>query len=186
MIHMSTHASENISRPISISVNAEAKVYGLLCVAMLLTLVGVFFGIASAQVLLRSGFHLFFLLAELAIIFTSGFWANRSPLNYILFAAFPLLSGFTVTPYILYVLAGYANGGAILFDAALTTVFMTAAAAVFAKTTSLNLAGMRGVLFMGLIGLIVVGILQIFIPSMRLEQMELMIAGFGVLLFAAV
>src|SRR3989338_2462781 len=171
------------SRPIALSVNAEARVYGLLCLAMLLTLVGVFFGMASAQVLLRSGVHLFFLLAELAIIFTSGFWANRSPLNYILFAAFPLLSGFTVTPYILYVLAGFTNGSVILFDAALTTVFMTAAAAVFAKTTSLNLAGMRGVLFMGLIGLIVISILQIFFRS--LQQLEIVIAGFGVLLFAA-
>ncbi|MBI3332247.1 Bax inhibitor-1 family protein [Candidatus Peregrinibacteria bacterium] len=180
---MTTFASSR-SQAITLSPSTEAQVYGLLTLAMLLTLFGVFFGTMAAQTLLFTGAHIIFLIAELAIIFTSGFWANKSPLNYILFGLFPVLSGFTITPYLLYyVLSNFENGSVILFDAALTTVFMTAAAAVFARTTSINLAGMRGVLFMGLIGLLVVGILQIFLPA--LQQLELVIAGAGVLLFAA-
>ena len=124
------------------------------------------------------------LILELAIIFTSGWWSRRTPWNYILFALFPLFSGITITPYILYVLLGYANGASILMNALASTTFLSAAAAVFARTTRINLGGLAQALLLGLLGLIVLGLLQVFFPALRAGRFELMLSGGGVLLFA--
>lgn len=173
------------SRPVVLDSSSEAKVYGLFALALALTVVGVFLGIAYAQVLIGSGVQIFFLIAELILIFTSRMWMRSSPLNIILFAVFPLLSGLTIAPYILYVLAGYVNGGSILLNALFSTIFMAAGTAVFALTTRADLSGMGRVLFMGLIGLIVIALLQLFVPSLRTGGMEIVISGIGVVLFAA-
>lgn len=172
------------SRPLALSASTESQVYGLFTLAMALTVLGVFFGITQASFLLSSGISLFLILAELAIVFTSRLWMDKSPLNIILFALFPVLSGITFAPYILMVLTGYANGSAILFNALTATVFMGLAATVFARTTSWNLGVMgRGLLF-ALLGLVGVGLLQLFVPALRTPAMELLISGAGVVLFA--
>ncbi len=173
------------SHPVVLNSSSEAKVYGLFALALALTVVGTFLGIAYARVLIGSGLQLFFLIAELVLIFTSRMWMRSSPLNIILFAAFPLLSGITVSPYILYVLAGYVNGATILLNALAATVFMAAGTAVFALTTKADLSGLGRVLFMGLIGLIAIALLQIFVPSLRTGGAEVLIAGVGVVIFAA-
>ena len=102
----------------------------------------------------------------------------------LLFALFPLLSGITVTPYILFVLAGYANGASILLNAVGATVFMALAAAVFARTTSADLSVFGRVLLMSLIGLLIMGLAQMFVPALRSTQMELLISAAGIVLFA--
>ncbi len=173
------------SRPVVLDASSEAKVYGLFALALLLTTVGVFAGIGYSRVLIGSGVQIVFLIAELILIFTSRMWMRSSPLNIILFAAFPLLSGLTVSPYILYVLAGYVNGASILLNALAATIFMAAGSAVFALTTKADLSGMGRMLFMGLIGLIVIALLQLFVPQLRTGGAEVLIAGVGVVLFAA-
>lgn len=173
------------SRPITLSPSTEATVYGLFALALALSLIGTFIGITYSSVFIGSGVQIFFLIAELILIFTSRFWMQRSPWNLALFCVFPLLSGITVAPYILAVLAGYVNGATILLNALAATVFMAAGSAVFALTTRADLSGMGRMLFMGLIGLIVVALLQLFVPSLRTGGAELVIAGAGVVFFAA-
>lgn len=172
------------SRPITLEPSSEAKVYGLFALALGLTVVGIFLGLTYAQTLIGTGVQVLFLFAELILIVTSRFWVRFSPLNVFLFAVFPLLSGVTVAPYILYVLAGYVNGAAILLNATLSTVFMAAASAVFALTTKADLSGIGRMLFMALIGLIVIALLQFFIPAFRTGGAELLISGVGIILFA--
>lgn len=180
---MPTFSDVITSRPIALSRSTESQVYGLFALAMGLTVVGIYVGMQFTSMLLSSGLHVIFLIAELVLIFTARLWMRASPWNFFLFGAFPLLSGFTITPYILYVLTGYANGGVILMNAASATVFMSIAAAVFARTTQWNLGVLsRGLLF-ALVGLIVLGILQIFIPGMRSTAIELMISGAGIMIF---
>lgn len=176
--------SETHIQPVAIEPSREAEVYGLFALSMALTAVGVLIGIQYAPVILTSGIHFMFLFAELGLIFTAGLWMNKSPLNVFLFGLFPLLSGFTITPYLLSVLTGYANGGTILLHAFAATVFMAGAAAVFARTTSWNLGVLGKALFMGLIGLIVLGLAQIFVPALRTTQFELLLSGAGVMFFA--
>ncbi len=169
---------------VAISASTEAQVYGLFALAMGLTLLGIVGGIAFAPALLSSGALIAMLIATIAIVFTSGLWMNKYPLNYILFAVFPLISGITLTPYLLYILEGYVNGSSILLNAFAATVCMSAGAAVFARTTKKSLIGLQGALFMGLIGLIVLGILQLIFPGLRTGVTELMVSGLGVAIFA--
>jgi FtsH-binding integral membrane protein len=151
---------------------------------MALTVVGVFLGIAAAPFLLSSGMHILLLFLELGIVATAAIWQRRAPLNMILFALFPLLSGITVTPYILMILMSYVNGTAILLNALLATTFMALAAAVFARTTKIPLAGFGQILLLGLLGLIAMGLLQLFVPALRGTQIEVLLSGFSILLFS--
>ncbi len=176
--------STSASRTLALSPSTESQVYGLFALAMGLTLAGVYVGIEFALQLLTSGMSFLLVMIELAIVFTSRWWMDKSPLNIVLFGLFPLLSGITITPYILYVLLQYANGASILVNAFAATTCMSLAAAVFARTTQWNLAGMgRGLLF-ALLGLLAMGILQVFVPSFRTGQMELLISGAGVVIFS--
>ena len=172
------------SYPITLNKSTEAQIYGLFAIALALTCVGILIGLQFSAVLLNTGIHFFFLMLELVLIFSARFWMDKSPLNYVLFGLFPLLSGFTITPYILSVLAGYANGGTILMNAFSSTVFMAGASAVFARTTSWNLGGLGRTMIFGLMGLIGLSLLQLFVPALRTTGMELAISGFGVVFFA--
>lgn len=176
--------SQVTGRPIALQNNTESQIYTLFAVALALTNVGIYIGMQYGAQFLSGGMMIFFLIAELGLILTSRLWADKSPLNYLLFGLFPILSGFTITPYLMSVLTGYANGGAILMNAFAATVFMAGASAVFAKTTSWNLGVLGKGLFFGLIGLIGLGLLQMFVPAFRTTQMELLISGAGVLFFA--
>ncbi|TSC78984.1 MAG: hypothetical protein G01um101425_830 [Candidatus Peregrinibacteria bacterium Gr01-1014_25] len=172
------------SRPIALTPAREAKVYGLFALAMGLTALGIIVGMRFAGMLLSSGVLIFCVIAELAIIFTANWWRSQYPLNYLLFGIFPLLSGLTVTPYLMAILAGYVNGGAILLNAIASTTFMALAAAVFARATSWDLSGMGKGLFFAIIGLLLLGILQLFVPMLRVGSFELLLSGAGVVIFA--
>lgn len=172
------------SRPVAISASTEAQVYSLFALAMGLTLLGIIGGIMFAPILLSTGVFIALTIATLAIVLTSSLWMERYPLNYILFGAFPLISGITLAAILLSVLASYANGASILVNALAATVCMSVGAAVFALTTKKSLLGMQGTLFMALIGLVIMGVLQLIFPGLRTGVTELLLSGFGVVLFA--
>jgi FtsH-binding integral membrane protein len=172
------------SRPVILSSSAESQVYGLFAVAMALTVLGVYLGLQFASALLSSGIMLFLLLAELGIVFTSGIWMNRSPLNYILFVLFPVFSGLTLTPYILLVLTGYANGATILLNALGATTCMALTAALFARFTTWNLGVIGKALFFALLGFVGFALLQVFFPTLRGTGMETLFSGAGIVLFS--
>lgn len=175
--------SSSRSQPIALSPSTEAQTYLLFTLAMALTLTGVFLGMNFAQTLLSSGMLIFFVIAELALVITSGWWSRRSPLNMILFVLFPILSGITVTPYILSVLVGFENGPAILFNAVSATVAIGLSAAVFARIAP-GLSAWGNALLYGILGLLFLSVLQIFFPALRTPGFELAISGAGIVLFA--
>jgi len=171
------------NRPIVIQSSSEMQVYSLFALAMALTAIGVFFGIQAEAYLFNSGIILFLLIAELALIFTSSWW-SRSRFAIIFFGLFPLISGATLAPYLLSVTSDYVNGGLILLDAFGATACMSIAAAVFARTTLWNFASLGRVLLIGLIGLVILGVVQVFVPSLQTGPFELVLSGVGVMLFA--
>ncbi len=171
------------SQPIDVGASTESFTYALFGVAMGLTTLGVYLGIAFADSLLSTGTLLLCTLLEFALLLTSRLWARRSPLNAALFLAFPLLSGITLAPYILMVLTGYANGGAILLNALGATATTALACAVVARS-GVNTRGWIGALLFGLIGLIVIGLFQVFIPGLRTGAFEMLLSGVAILLFA--
>lgn len=123
-----------------------------------------------------------FFVAELALIFTSRMWSHKIPLNRILFAAFAFITGITIAP-LLFIVAATPGGAMLITKALLATGLMFGATAVFGWTTRINLTAMRGFLLMALIGMIVVGVIGIFIPWSNTTEM--IYAGIGVLLFSA-
>lgn len=177
------HTVSTLSKPLALGKSTEAQVYLLFAVAIALTVVGVFAGMLFAPALLSSGLNIVFVLAMFAILLTARVWIERSPLNYVLFGVFPMVSGFVITPYIMFALLEYANGAAILLNALMATVFMAGAAAVWARTTPWDLSLMGRMLIFALFGLIGMGLLQLFIPSLRGTQMELLISGAGTVVF---
>jgi FtsH-binding integral membrane protein len=171
-------------RPITLTPERESQVYALFAVAMGLTVAGVFVGMRFAPGLLSSGWMLLLVIAEFAILLSSPWWRKQTPLNYVLFGLFPVLSGLTITPYLMMVLAGYANGGAILLNALATTTCLSLAAAVLARGIGWDLSGLGRGLFFALLGLIIFGLLQLFVPALQTTQFELLISGAGVVIFA--
>lgn len=120
-------------------------------------------------------------IVELAIVLTSRLWSARAPWNRILFALFAFITGMTLAPIIAILLTSPA-GAAILYKALGATALMFTATAIFGWTTRMDLSGLRGFLFMALIGMIIVGIIGIFIPWGN--GFEMIYAGIGVILFS--
>lgn len=118
---------------------------------------------------------------ELGIIFTSRKWSTKRPLNRILFALFAFITGVTIAPLIMMVLASTA-GSVMLMKALLATGFMFTATAIIGTTTKYDLSGLRGFLVMGLIGMIVISVIGIFLPWGN--TFELVFAGGGIILFS--
>ncbi len=162
-----------------------APVYGLLFLAIVFTVVGCGIGATVALPFMTSGWIGILFILELAIVWTAPTWTRSSPLNYLLFAAFPFLSGLTLTPVIISVLVGYANGTTILLNALIATGLMTLSSGVLASISRTDLGGVFGrFLFQGLIGLIAFGLLQIFFPSLRGPGIELVVSGIGIVIFS--
>lgn len=175
--------SSSRSQPITLNPSTESQVYLLFTVAMALTLSGVFLGIHFAYLLLGTGVFLLCTVLELGLIVTASRWSRSSPLNVLLFALFPLLSGLTVTPYILSVLNGFSNGSTIVFNAVAATVAISLSAAMLARIAP-GLSAWGNALFYGLCGILFLSILQIFVPALRSTGFELMLSGAGIILFA--
>jgi FtsH-binding integral membrane protein len=177
-------SSSSIGRPLALLPSVEAQVYGLFALAMGLTVAGVAIGMRFAPQMLSSGWMLGLVIVEFAILLTAQWWRTQTPLNYLLFALFPLISGLTITPYLMLVLTGYANGAAILLNALATTTLLSLAAAVLARGTGWDLSGLgRGLLF-AVLGLVIFAILQLFIPAFQTGPFELLLSGAGVVIFA--
>jgi len=120
------------------------------------------------------------IIGEFALILTSGFWSTKKPLNYWLFSLFALLTGISITPILL--LATITGGVSIVIKALLATVLTFTAAGIIGWTTKKSLEGLGGVLMIALIGMLITGIIGIFIPWGN--QFEMIYSGIGVLLFA--
>lgn len=168
-----------------VRVRSVAPVYGLLFLAMVFTMFGAAAGVTFALPIMTSGWIILLFAAELGIVWTAPSWTRSTPLNYVLFAAFPFISGLTLAPVILSVLVGYANGAAILANALIATGLMTLSSAVLASISRTNLGGVFGrFLFQALIGLIGFALLQMFFPALRGEGIELVISGIGIVVFS--
>lgn len=183
MRHYSSSIIDVPSRPLATAALSHA--YWLLALAMAITFVGVVAGATFALPIITSGFLFPLLILEVIIVWTSRAWVRSSPLNILLFTAFPFLSGLTVTPFLLGVASQYANGTVILLNASLVTALLSVASAVYVSITKTDLQHAYGfILFQSLLGLLIVGVLQIFFPIFRGQTFEVLISGVGIVTFA--
>jgi len=166
----------------SYTVTFFGKVMMFFALALVMSIVGIYimltFVFATASFSMGIFYGLF--IVELGIILTSRLWSQKRVLGKVMFAVFALISGMTAAPIIAMVAAE--SGMMIVVRALAATVLTFGAAAIFGWTTKINLIGMRGFLMMSLIGMIITGIIGIFIPWGN--TMELIYSWFGVVLFA--
>jgi modulator of FtsH protease len=149
------------------------RVMGLLGFAFLFTAGGAVIGRS-----LGPGAFLLSIVGSLGTLIALQFLRNKSPLNLGLLYAFATFEGMALGLILdLYV----ANGmGTVVLNAAATTAAVTLAAGVYGYTTKRDLSGMQGILFVGLIGVIVASLVGIFV---QLPLLYVGISAVAALLF---
>ena len=161
--------------PIGVSNSTVGRVFTLLGISFLFTALGAWLSIGMG----RSGFAVGAFGSFITLMILQ-FAREKSPFNLILLYVFTTLEGILIGGILQsYVAAGL--GGAVI-DAAVTTALVSVAAGGYGATTQRNLLKFRTVLTMCLLGLIVAMIIGLFI---HMTGLQIIIAGFGALLFTA-
>lgn len=146
----------------------------------LLVTAGVAFAVQSNDRLLEFAANNLFILfiAQLALVFVISLGINKISalvalgLFFVYAASLGITIGLIVTAYT----------GASVVTAFLSASAMFGAAAIYGAVTKRNLAGLGGILFMGLIGLIVASVLNMFLGN---DQLTWIISVVGVVIFTA-
>jgi len=132
------------------------KVLGLLGFAFVFTAGGALVGRS-----LGPGSFLLALVGSFGTLIALQFLRERSPLNLGLLYAFATFEGMLLG---LILEAYVARGlGGVVLNAAATTAAVTLGAGAYGYTTRRDLSGMQGILFVGLLGVIVASVLGIFV-----------------------
>ncbi|MGD9919320.1 MAG: Bax inhibitor-1 family protein [Paenirhodobacter sp.] len=156
------------------------KVYGLMSVAMLIT-GAVAFGVGSNPQLVAaifgSGLKWIVMLAPLAVVFAFGAMINKMSTStaQMVFLAYSALMGLSIS----FIFAAYT--GISIAQTFLVTAIAFAGLSLYGYTTKKNLSAMGSFLMMGLIGLIVASLVNIFLAS---SALQFAISVVGVLIFA--
>lgn len=132
------------------------KVMGLLAFAFLFTAGGAIIGRA-----LGPGAFLLSIFGGLGTLIALQFLRERSPLNLGLLYAFATFEGMALG---LILEAYVARGlGGVVMNAAVTTGAVALAAGAYGYTTKRDLSGLGGILFVGLIGVVIASLVGIFV-----------------------
>jgi modulator of FtsH protease len=149
------------------------KVMGLLAFAFLFTAGGAVIGPA-----LGPGAFLLSIVGGFGTLIALQFLRERSPLNLGLLYAFATFEGMALG---LILEAYIARGlGGVVLNAAATTAAVTFAAGAYGYTTKRDLSGLGGILFVGLIGVVVASLVGIFI---QLPLLYIVISAVSAVLF---
>lgn len=155
------------------------KVYLWMAAGLLATAGCAAYSLYNEEMLYWSLNHAMMLfLALIGTIFVLGFCAKSlSPAAMgVLFMVFSGIEGLTLAPiFLLYTESSIATTFAV-------TAGMFGATALFGACTKRDLSGMGNILFMGLIGIIIAGVVNIFLGN---SMLELGISVAGVLIFSA-
>lgn len=159
------------------------KVFAIFGLSILATGLGVYVGFNYLLLtFVHNPAYMFgIFIAELALIFTSRYWSKSVPLNYFLFTLFTFISGLTLVP----LLASFAiefNGYDIIYRSLFATTATFLAMGIIGYTSQRSFEGLRGFLFLSLIGMLIVGIIGIFLPWGNTGEM--IYSGFGVIVFS--
>src|SRR5438270_11733124 len=132
------------------------KVMGLLGFAFVFTAGGAVIGRE-----LGPGAVLLSIIGSFGTLIALQFLRERSPLNLGLLYGFATFEGMLLG---LILEAYVAQGlGGVVLNAASTTAAVTLAAGAYGYTTKRDLSGLRGILFVGLLGVIVASVVGIFV-----------------------
>ncbi|HEX6511190.1 MAG TPA: Bax inhibitor-1/YccA family protein [Chloroflexota bacterium] len=132
------------------------KVLALLSFAFIFTAGGVVIGSA-----LGPGSFLLGLIGTLVLVFALMALREKSPINLILLYTFAAFEGLFIGPLLdMYISQGM---GSIVLDAAAGTAGIGLLAGMYGYTTKRDLSGLGGILFVGLIGVIITSLIGLFL-----------------------
>ncbi len=159
------------------------KVFAIFGLSILSTGLGVYVGFNYLLLtFIHNPAYMFgIFIVELILIFSSRAWSKTVPLNYFLFSLFTFISGLTIVP----LLASFAiefQGYDIIYRSLFATTATFLAMGIIGYTSKKSFEGLGGFLFLSLIGMLIVGIVGIFIPWGNTGEM--IFSGFGVIVFA--
>ena len=159
-----------------------AKVILFFGLAVFISAVGTFVGFQYlAPLFLKNPATIWILFAiEMILVITSRAWSVKRPINYPLFALFAFITGLTVAPLIAGIVLEF-GGPSIVIKTFFATTLSFSAAAIFGWTTNRNLSGLRGFLWISLIGILAVSIIGYFIPWSN--TFEMIFSVFGIIVF---
>ncbi|MDR1741605.1 MAG: Bax inhibitor-1/YccA family protein [Synergistaceae bacterium] len=156
------------------------KVYRWMTIGLLLTAVTAQ-AVASSQSIMSElftspGLMMVLIFAELGLVLFLSLGINRISVNTAraMFAVYSVLNGVTLSVILL------VYTGESVFAAFLTTACMFGAMSVYGLYTKRDLTSMRSFLMMGLIGIIVAALINMF---MRSSALDFVISIIGVLVF---
>jgi modulator of FtsH protease len=134
------------------------KVLGLLGFAFLFTAGGAVIGRS-----LGPGALLISVFGSFATLIALQFLRERSPINLALLYGFATFEGMLLGQ----ILDAYIRGGmgGVVVNAGLTTAAVALAAGAYGYTTKRDLSGMGGILFIGLLGVLVASLVGIFVQA---------------------
>ncbi|MGI9146675.1 MAG: Bax inhibitor-1/YccA family protein [Chloroflexota bacterium] len=142
--------------PITSQPGVLGKVMGLLGFAFLFTAGGAVIGRS-----LGPGAFLLSIVGSFGTLIALQFLRERAPLNLALLYGFATFEGMALG---LILEAYVARGlGGVVLNAAATTAAVTLAAGAYGYTTKRDLSGMGGILFVGLIGVVVASVVGLFV-----------------------
>lgn len=150
-----------------------AKVFALFGLALAFSIGGVYLGIMAVasfpEVFANSLTYYAVFAVELILVFTARAWSRIRGLNYALFLLFTVISGFTAVPIL--IIAKAVGGTFLLIKALACTVALFGGIALYGYVTHRDLSGMRGFLFISLIGIVIASLINIFVQSSAFDYM---------------
>jgi modulator of FtsH protease len=151
------------------------QVFGLLGFSMLFTMGGAILGPR-----LGPGAFWISLIGSFGSLIALWFLKNKSPLNLGLFYLFSVAEGMLLGLIVeVYLQAGM---GSVVVNAAATTAAVVLALGAYAWTTKRDLTGMSGFLFIALLGVIVAGLVNMFL---RAPLLSMIISAASAVIFSA-
>jgi FtsH-binding integral membrane protein len=154
------------------------KVMAFTFFSILAAMAGAYVG-ASMNLRFGLGAWIIIMVVEIGLIFAAAAFKDKMPLNFILLYAFAAVTGLAISPVIdILATAGYQF---IIYQALGVTAGLTLALTAYAWTTKRDFSGFAPYLFVAVIGLMIVGVLNIFIRS---EFLYMIYLYAGVLIFS--
>ncbi len=157
-----------------------SKVMGLLATSFLFAFIGTLIGMFVIPLNYGGGYWVV-AIGGFVVLILLNFNINTRGLNLFLLFLFTLLEGLALAP-LLNLYLQTANGGLILAEAFLLTAITSLSLSVYAWITKRNFNRLGGILFMGVILLIVAMLIGIFFQS---TIFSLVISVLGVGIFSA-
>jgi FtsH-binding integral membrane protein len=152
----------------------SAKVMTFTFFSVLAAMAGTYVG-AQMGLKFGGGTWLLFMVAEIALIFAANAFKDKMPLNFILLYSFAAVTGLSISPLISILFqAGLSD---IVYQALGVTAGMTIALSLYAWTTKRDFSGFAPYLFAGVIGLILVGLLNALLFHSPILHMVYLYAG---------